>query len=471
MRLSRRSLLRGAAMAATATGLPQLATGHRRYGRTAGDTRQLMFNKWNFGPTALDEYKGYVDEVANSGFTSMKVHVPWAKVVSRTGAVDYTLFDQQVDYVISKGLRCAIGIDLLRNFTDGQDTILSPDVVMLDPQGRPSIQPANQNLSQFAVASQTAVARAADFVSAVADRYHQRAGDAVLFYETTLSQYAESEYWNGVWDPTLNAFVAGHYDYSSIAVSRFRSWLETRYGSIASLNQAWGTAYSSLDQIPAPTGFTGTPGIDWYVFRHTMLANALSTFADSVHGVSEGLRHSLRFGSTYDTVTPWRGTILFPGLAARSDVVHVDDAPGYNHAFAMDLLGSSLPMKVWTGNELDGPTSADDATYLQQATESFRHGATVVNVANWDLASLTARRGLFQSIAALLDSEPIPLDRQLQVPVSATTVLESGSQADQQLYNQLSTDGAKRIRVPLADDLTTTAPRPRPDRGPSRPHR
>jgi hypothetical protein len=450
--ISRRSFLQGVAGVAAAVGLPQLqGRGHQL---AADGDRELMFNKWNFGPTPLDEFKSYVDEAASCGFTSIKVHVPWAKVVSRAGIVDYTLFDQQVDYVVGKGLRCAILIDLLRNFTDGQDAILTPDMVMVDPVGRPSIHPANQNLSQFAVASQTAVARAAEFVGAVAARYRQRVGDAVLFYETTLSQYAESEYWNGVWDPVQNVFTAGHYDYSTIALTGFRSWLATRYAGIGELNASWGTTYSSFGEVPAPTGFDGTPGIEWYVYRHTMLADALAAFADAVHGAGGGLRHSARFGSTYDAVTPWRGTILFPQLAQHSDAVHVDDAPGYKHTFAMDLLGGSLSATVWTGNELDGPSRADDATYLQQAVESFQHGATVMDVANWDLASLSARRSLFESIAALLGSGPLALDSQIQLNVSAATLLASGSQADQTRYDQLSANGTKRILVSLADDLT-----------------
>ncbi|MFE2500046.1 beta-galactosidase [Streptomyces scopuliridis] len=417
-----------------------------------------MFKKWNYGPTPLADYKTYVDEIVGDGFNAMKVHLPWAKVVSRNGTVDYTLFDQQVDYILSKGLRCAIGIDLLRNFADGQDALLSANDLMVDPAGRVNIWPANQDLSQFAPSSQTAVARAAEFVSEATDRYHQRAGDGIVFYETTLSQYAETEYWNGVYDPQTNTYVAGHYDYSAPAVSRFRDNLKTKYSSIGDLNSAWGTTYSSFADVQAPTDFAGQAGKDWYLYRHDMLATAVESLSTAIHDVSGTLRHSVRFGSTYDSLAPWRGTVLFPQLSQHADAVHVDDAPTYNHPFAMDLLGSSLPSCTWTGNEIDGPGSADDATYLKQAAESFAHGATVLCVANWgNLATLQARRSLFQTIAAeYLNAKPIALDPGLEVPVSAQELLATGSKPDQSTYDSLSGTGVKRIKVPLVDDLTRT---------------
>lgn len=457
--LSRRGFIRGATVAALAAPLSQgvtTASASPQPHDAQSTGRLLMFKKWNYGPTPLADYKTYVDEIAGDGFNAMKVHLPWAKVVSRSGSVDYTLFDQQVDYILSKGLRCAIGIDLLRDFADGQDAILSADDLMVDPVGRVNIWPANQNLSQFAPASRTAVARAAEFVNDVTDRYHRRAGDGIAFYESTLSQYAESEYWNGVYDSKTNTYVAGHYDYSTTAVNRFRSWLEKRYGSIGDLNSSWGAGYSSFGEVQAPTDFLGEAGKDWYLYRHDMLAKALNRFGAAVHDVSSELRHSVRFGSTYDTAAPWRGTILFPQLARHADAVHVDDAPKYNHPFAMDLLGSSLPSRVWTGNEVDGPGSADDATYLKQASESFAHGATVLCVANWgNLATLQARRSLFRTIAdECLAAEPIELDKQIRVPVSAQRMLTSGSKPDQTTYDSLSRTGEKRIRVPLIDDLT-----------------
>ncbi|GAT88811.1 hypothetical protein J2T10_003985 [Paenarthrobacter nicotinovorans] len=442
----------GAVLAAGALGQisPAAAASPKKFAE-----RHLMFNKWNFGPTPLSEYQAYVDEVANSGFTAMKVHVPWFKVVSRSGHIDFTLFDQQVDYILSKGLKCAIGIDLLRTFSDGQDAILSADQVMLDPQGRPNIATNNQNLSQFSFASRTAVARATDFVSLVTSRYHRRAGDGILFYETTMTPFEETEYWNQVWDPQLNTFTAGHYDYSAVAVSRFQSWLQNRYGTVGNLSLAWAAAHSSFATVPAPTSFQGPAGVDWYLFRHTMLADALKSFAEAVHGVSNKLRYSLRFGSTFDTVSSWRGTVLFPELARYADVVHVDDAPRYNHPFAMDLLNSSLRPNVWTGNEIDGPKVADDATYHRQATESFQHGGTIVNVANWDITSLRARRALFQSIASeQLGADPLPKTNQIVVPVSAAQELANGnSNGFQAIYNQLSENGTKRVRVPLENDL------------------
>ena len=43
------------------------------------------------------------------------------------------------------------------------------------------------------------------------------------------------------------------WDYSSVNVTRFQSWCTAKYGTIAALNTAWGTAYGSFANVAIPT--------------------------------------------------------------------------------------------------------------------------------------------------------------------------------------------------------------------------
>jgi beta-galactosidase len=86
------------------------------------------------------------------------------------------------------------------------------------------------------------------------------------------------------WQLDNEPHIHGHYDYSAFAASDFRAWLQRRYGSIDSLNKAWGAAFWSLtyqqfEQIRIPNakeGFSNPHAIlDFQRYTADALAGAL----------------------------------------------------------------------------------------------------------------------------------------------------------------------------------------------------
>lgn len=468
--ITRRSLLQSAAAVAGLTAAYSTTRANSAYADGRGSPasgvepitqRHLVFGVYNFGSiTAPDDFRARVDEAASLGFTAVRVHVPWSAAVSTEGDIDFSPFDDQIDYVVnSKNLRCALNIDHLRQFADGSDAILPASDVMIDAEGRTYLRPFGPvTLSQFSLASASAVQEAAEFTYTVVNRYHDMIGDAILYVSPALSGYAELEYWPNNFDTGTQAFVNTTFDYSQIAVHGFRHWLEDQYRTIGDLNDEWNTSFASFaDVTPQPASFdsttgtynfSGQSGISWYLFRHAKLKDMYDAFATAIHSVRPRPAFLPQVGSTYDALSPSRGTILFPELAEHTDAWEVDDAPTYDHPLSMDLLRGSLPPSFWLANETGNPADPADQI-IQLAAQSYEHGAAVISVSNYDLPSLQSSGQVFQQIADQYLGEPVSNPpRSGSMSISAQAVLDTGL-VDQDQYNTLSNNGAHAVRVKM----------------------
>ncbi|MGG1554075.1 beta-galactosidase [Paenibacillus ferrarius] len=83
---------------------------------------------------------------------------------------------------------------------------------------------------------------------------------------------------------TTKGYWAAIPNVSSYTISKFRTWLQTKHGTIAKLNSLWGTSYSDFGQvnvvIPLDTSYKNTPiwydwsrfnmdrGTEWLTFLH-----------------------------------------------------------------------------------------------------------------------------------------------------------------------------------------------------------
>jgi len=84
----------------------------------------------------------------------------------------------------------------------------------------------------------------------------------------------------------------GVFDYSPVNRARFHRWLEERLGSIAKLNQLWGTEYKSFDDVVLPK----TPEPDekkaaWFAFRKYNSELMCEEVADKVAAVNDADEH------------------------------------------------------------------------------------------------------------------------------------------------------------------------------------
>ena len=418
-----------------------------------GDQRYLIFGMWNFEEYIpdYDTFKEVLDAAIDAGCNSVRLHIPWYRLEPEPGRYDFDLYDRQLDYIINeKGLKVGIHIDLTVKTNTGKEPVVPVTELQVDSNGKVcDAGIVSRGRSVISFASEDAMAKAANIMDVAVRRYYEKyPNESILFYQSTFSQYCETEYW-----------LDKLYDYSEPAMIKFRNWLPSNYSSISELNENWGANYTSFDEVEPPKDFKGNKGLLWYQFRHKMLKAAIDKMADTVHAVDPGLKFCVQFGSTWDKPIDYRGTAAFTDLCEKAQVVWVDDAPTYNFAWSMDLMRASLPGKE-IANEIDGPHHIKDGTgdvYYNQGKISFEHGAKYVSVANWiRVSDIEKYRSIFTRLAEECLPYPVPKgeDKRPVLKVSAYDAFRSGTGKSQRDYNKLSSNGKKWVDVILADDLT-----------------
>ncbi len=337
--------------------------------------RYFIFRIWNFRLRDINEFRSIVDTVVNTGFNAIKVHMPWHLLQDGDGKIDYSPFDEMLDYVINvKGLPVAVSIDFARRYGD---KMLSDDEIQADMNGNLCIGDVYYERATLSFASETATEKAVTFYKDAVSHFDSKFGDNILFYLPAFTPYCETEYW-----------CTTQYDYSDAAVNRFRSSLSEEFGSIEKLNEETGKNYASFDEVAPPScGATDALGILWYNFRHEMLKSFIDRLAAAQKEAAPESKITLQLGSVFDEASYLRCTLRFADLCENADIVWFDDAPLYDHNFSMDYVRSSLPDNVLIAQEIDGPRqyAASLEAYLNQGLISYQRGATFLSVANWEI--------------------------------------------------------------------------------------
>ena len=417
--------------------------------------RYFIFRVWNFEIQTLSDFKATVDSVAADGFNAIKVHIPWHHVETTAGVYEYEAFDRLIDYVVKeKGMKVAISLDMTRR---KGDRVLSEDDIMRNAAGELCMGGSlTGDRLQISFNSEEAVEKCVAFYRHAVQHYDERYGDAVLFYLPAFSQYAETEYW-----------CADEYDYSDNAKIAFREFLQDAYGTVAALNAALGSNYTSFDRVEPPAAHTADNlGRLWYSFRHESLKNVIDRLSAAQREVADGTKFSIQLGCIYDTASALRGTYGLTELCENVDVLWVDDGPLSDHLFSMDYIRSCVPASVELAQEIDGPhqNGATPELYLEQGMTCFARGCTYVSAANWSMDRYyTAYREVWQEIAStwLGENPPAvvqPAEDMPTMEVRLSDLLRYGS-PDRYIaeYHRLSPDG-EMVYIQVVDDLTAARP-------------
>lgn len=405
---------------------------------TRAAERYLLYNVWTFNADKEDPalQKARYDAAREVGFNAIRISIYWPLLETAPGRFDFTLFDRQIDYAVQKGLKVAISVNLQSAQYAARWPLLDAADLAYDAKGVPH---------QLSLVSPRALARAVAVTRAVVRHYAERyPKGSILFYQVTFTRHAESEYWH-----------SSMVDYSDLAQAKYRQWLAGRYGTIQKLNAVWGASYASFNDIsaPAPPDYSSISGLAWYLFRTDVLRDALNMLADTVHSADRAAKYGVQWGSVWDSLSPFRATILFPSLCQKAEWVTVDDAPTYNHPFSSDLLRGSVGKGRLLANEIDNPRMATDAVYSGLAVQSFDHGLHLISVANWgDPKMVLQRASLFRGITEYFTKKPGPVAGKLKV--SALQLLQRGEKPAQQEYQQMSNGGSKVLDLILVDDIT-----------------
>ncbi len=148
----------------------------------------------------------------------------WSRIEPDPGRFDWGWLDRALDTLHAAGLGVILGTPTATPPKWLHDQM--PDMVAIDAQGHPRGFGSRRHYC-FSHAGYRA--EAARITRAMAQRYGQH--PAVVMWQT------DNEY--GCHDTVLS--------YSVAALEGFRRWLAVRYGTIAALNQAWGTVFWSME--------------------------------------------------------------------------------------------------------------------------------------------------------------------------------------------------------------------------------
>ena len=337
--------------------------------------RYFIFRIWNFNERPEAEFKKAVDTALEAGFTAIKVHMPWHRIETADGSVDFSELDRMLDYVINvKGVKAAVSIDFARRYGDG---MLSDDELQRNINGQLCVGDIYYNRAVLSFCSQSATDKAVSFYGRAVEHINEKFGKSIILYLPAFTQYCETEYW-----------CTDQFDYSDNAVNAFRASLSEKFGDVSALNEATGKKFASFDEVEAPAcSAHDALGVLWYNFRHDALKSFIDRLAAAQKKAAPDSKLAIQLGSVFDNASYLRCTLRFADLCENADVVWFDDAPLYDHKFSMDYVRSSLPEGVIIAQEIDGPRqyNASPEAYLDQGLTSFAYGATIVSAANWEI--------------------------------------------------------------------------------------
>jgi beta-galactosidase len=169
------------------------------------------------------------------GLTRVRIgEFSWSRVEPEPGQFDWVWLDRAIETLNAEGLGIILGTPTATPPKWLVDQM--PDMIAIDTAGRPRRFGSRRH---YCFSHSGYRAEAARITRAYAERFGQN--PAVVAWQT------DNEY--GCHDTSLS--------YSSAALTAFRSWLGTRYGTIKTLNESWGAAfwsqtYRTFDEIDLP---------------------------------------------------------------------------------------------------------------------------------------------------------------------------------------------------------------------------
>ncbi|WP_084100736.1 beta-galactosidase [Demequina sp. NBRC 110051] len=300
-----------------------------------------------------------VQRMREAGVTMVSLGIfSWSRIQPAEGEYDLEWLDRVIDLLHEGG----IAVDLATATASPPPWMhekypeilpVTADGVTLGPGSRQHYAPSSPVYRRLA----------ADLVRTLASRY--------VDHPAVVMWHVNNEYGCHL-----------HEDHSPAAQEAFRAWLEKRYGSVETLNEAWGTAfwsqrYTAFSQVrtPAAAPYSHNPGqlLDFKRFTSDMLLECYLMEKEII----------LAAGATQPITTNFMGPFKpanYPAWAEHMDVVTDDAYPDPDEpesfrdaAFQRDLIRSMKPEVPWllmeqvTGALNWRPTNAPKAPHQMAA--------------------------------------------------------------------------------------------------------
>jgi beta-galactosidase len=272
--------------------MPSLTRSGLRLGEREIPLRSGAVHYWRLAPT---RWRRALESLRELGLGMVETYVPWGVHEIAKGQFDFGQHDPQKDLGAFIDLAHELGLSVFLRpgpninaempyFGLPRRVVLDPENQARSPRGRPLPLAAPPRM--FAAPSYAS----RNFLSevevwfrafgAVAAPRRWPAGPVVLLQ---VDNEAAFFFRDAPYDS----------DYHPDALSAFARFLERSHATIDALNAAYGTAYESFDQVPAPRRFSATthaelpPYLDWVAFHEALLAGALSQMSKQL--VAAGL--------------------------------------------------------------------------------------------------------------------------------------------------------------------------------------
>ncbi|MBL0749413.1 beta-galactosidase [Nocardioides baculatus] len=258
----------------------------------------------------------------------------WAWIQPRPGAWEFGWLDEQMDELDAAGIR----VDLATATASPPPwlTHRHPEMLPVTQDGRTLWQGGRQS---FCPSSPVYREHALELCSAMAERYRDHPALALWHVSNELGCHVAR-------------------CYCDVSAAAFRAWLRARYDDVASLNDAWGTAfwsqrYDDFEQVlpprAAPTHANPTQQLDFARFSSDQLLDNFIVERDVLHRTSPGVPVTTNFMVMRQTVG-----MDYLRWGRELDVVSNDHylmgtgADGHQElAFSADLTRGTADGKPW----------------------------------------------------------------------------------------------------------------------------
>ncbi|GLY17044.1 beta-galactosidase [Kineosporia sp. NBRC 101677] len=304
-----------------------------------------------------------VERMREASVTTVSLGIfSWSRLQPTPTTWDFDWLDR----VIGKLHEAGIGVNLATATASPPPwmSVEHPDVLAVDENGATYWHGSRQHYSP---ASPTYRRLAAQLVTKLAERY--------AHHPAVVMWHVNNEY--GCHLPS---------EYSDAAQTAFRGWLQKRYGGVAELNEAWGTAFWSqrygqweevMPPLKAPYSRNPAQLLDYHRFMSDMWLECYLAERDIIRAA----------GATQPISTNMMGAFKpgnYQSWAPHIDVITDDCYPDpldpqrpRNTAFQRDLMRSLKPGTPWL--------------LMEQATDAVNWRRTNVSKQEGQLAAETAQ--------------------------------------------------------------------------------
>jgi beta-galactosidase len=345
-----------------------------------------------------DRWEGYAARMRELGLAYVRIaEFAWSRMEPRPGEFDWAWLDDAIEVLHRAGLKVVL---CTPTATPPAWLIRAhPEVLPVDAEGRVR---AFGSRKHYDHASPVYREHSRRITEAIAARYGE--------YPAVVGWQTDNEF--GCHGTTRS--------YGTASTAAFRTWLERRYGTLAALNEAWGTVfwsqeYGAWDQIDPPHLTVAEPNpshlLDFYRFASDMVVEFQEEQVAILRRRSPGRWVTHNFMMQFDEFDHFKAARCldfaswdsYPlGQVDRSDLPDAEklrwartghpDLIGWNH----DLYRCLTPRRAfWVMEQGAGqvnwaaynPLPVAGAVALWSA-QAYAHGADVVSYFRWRAATM-----------------------------------------------------------------------------------